>query len=271
MNVLFTPEMLIFIFSVVGLIVGSFLNVVIYRLPLMIMHEGPEPGPNLCFPGSHCPSCGNALRWYHNVPVLSYALLRGKCGWCKTKISARYPLVEALTALVWVGCLFFFGSFEAPHELPLVPLFWAVMGSMFIAMVFIDMETMLLPDALTLSAMWLAIFASLWTISGVTVESSLYGAAGGYLFMRGFIWVGDKVMGRPSMGQGDAKLVAVLGALFGPAALPSILLLASLSGIAIYMCLRWRNAIADGYAPFGPSLIAGGVAHALGASAIFVF
>lgn len=260
-------EFTIAIFLGLGLIVGSFLNVVIHRMPLMILHEGDEPGPNLCVPGSHCPSCGNALRWYHNIPVLSYLVLRGKCGWCSAPISMRYPMVEVLTAAVWLICLFAFGDLASAQQAPLKPLLWAVIASMFIAMVFIDAETMLLPDQLTIGVLWLGLLAALWGLSGVSISQAIYGAAAGYIFMRAFIFAGDTLMRQPSMGQGDAKLVAGLGALFGPVALPPILLLASLSGLGIYLVLKLRGKIGHGYVPFGPSLIFGALAHAMGASA----
>lgn len=265
----FPAELLLATFAGLGLIVGSFLNVLIHRLPLMIVHEeqeNTEPAPNLCFPGSRCPSCGNDLRWFHNIPVLSYVVLRGKCGFCGVHISARYPIVELLTAGVWIVCLLAFGDLADPSQLPLKPFVWSFLASLYIAMVFIDLETMLLPDGLTLGALWLAMLAALSGLTGISIDQSIYGAVGGYLFMRAFIHAGDRLMRRPSMGLGDAKLVAALGALFGLTALPPILLLSSFAGILIYCILKLRNSIEDGYVPFGPALIAAGIAHAMGAS-----
>ena len=269
MNYLFPAEILVASFAGIGLIVGSFLNVLIHRLPLMIVHadhEGTDPAPNLCFPASHCPSCGNHLRWFHNIPVLSYVFLRGKCGFCGVKISARYPLVELLTASVWIACLMGFGESSNPSQLPIQPLVWSVLGSLYIAMVFIDFETMLLPDVLTLGALWVAMLGALLNLSGISIDQSIYGAMSGYLFMRVFIFAGDKFMGRPSMGLGDAKLVAALGGLFGVTALPPILLISSVTGIFIYCILMLRKSTEVEYIPFGPALIAGALAHAMGAS-----
>jgi leader peptidase (prepilin peptidase)/N-methyltransferase len=206
------------------------------------------------------------LRWFHNIPVLSYVFLRGKCGFCGVKISARYPLVELLTASVWIACLMGFGELSNPSQLPIQPLVWSVLGSLYIAMVFIDFETMLLPDVLTLGALWVAMLGALLNLSGISIDQSIYGAMSGYLFMRVFIFAGDKFMGRPSMGLGDAKLVAALGALFGVTALPSILLMSSVTGIVIYCILMLRKSTEGEYIPFGPALIAGALAHAMGAS-----
>lgn len=262
----FPPELMIVIFAGLGLIVGSFLNVVIHRLPMMILHEGDDPAPNLMLPASHCPACGNELRWYHNIPVISYLFLFGKCGWCNTTISFRYPAVEVMTAVFWVGVLFAVGDLSHAMAFPLKALLWAVLASLFIAMFFIDAETMLLPDSLTLGVLWLGLLGASWGLTDLSVAQSVHGAAAGYLFMRAFIFCGDYALKKPCMGQGDAKLVAALGALFGTGALPLVLLMASAFGILIYVILKWRRSIEDGYAPFGPALILGGLAYALGVS-----
>lgn len=264
MTLLYTPELLIAFFVGCGLIVGSFLNVVIHRLPLMVMYDGEGPEPNLALPASHCPSCLNPLRWYHNIPLLSYIYLRGKCGWCGVKISWRYPLVEMLTAVVWITCLCIFGDLDNAHSAPLKALFWSLYASIFIAMVFIDFETMLLPDSLTLSAVWLSVLAALWGFSEVSTETAVYGAVIGYLFMRLFIFAGDKALGRQSMGMGDAKLVAAIGALVGASALPAVLIVASGSGIILFLLAKTRSKLQEGYLPFGPSLVIGGLAHVVG-------
>ena len=247
-----------------GLAIGSFLNVVIYRLPRMMEAEwkaqcdelaGREadsaPRFNLLVPGSHCPSCKTPLRVRDNLPLLSYFASGGKCAHCGAAISARYPIVEAVTAVfsVWVSWHFGFGL---PGLAALAFTF------VLIALTFIDADTTLLPDSLTLPLLWGGL---LLNVSGLfaPLSEAVVGAAAGYLILWVIYWLFKLATGKEGMGYGDFKLLAALGAWFGWKMLLPILLLSSVVGAAVGIVLlvlarRGR----DVPIPFGPYLAAAG-------------
>lgn len=245
-----------------GLVVGSFLNVVIHRLPQMLEaqwaaearahagHEPPDGGAayNLAVPGSHCPHCHAALRWSDNIPVLSYLWLRGRCRTCQSPIGWRYPAVELLT------CALFVWSF-AVHGVGASALAWAGFASALLALAAIDADTQLLPDAITQPLVWAGLLAAAWQLSGQSLPDALWGAVAGYLFLWAVYWLFKLLTGKEGMGQGDFKLLAALGAWLGWPALISLVLIASLSGVAGGLFLRARGQLGeDGYIPFGPFL-----------------
>ncbi|ATF08944.1 prepilin peptidase [Candidatus Enterovibrio altilux] len=239
MNWLFdSPNLYVVIASIFGLIVGSFLNVVIYRFPLMLkkawqkecyecFSELPAteglPLFNLSIPRSHCPTCKQPVKVIDNVPVFSWLLLGGECRHCKTKINIRYPFVELLTATA-VGLTAYFipGSYWS----------LAVIGATFVLIVlcFIDLDTMLLPDKMTLPLMWAGLFVALIGISPVSIEDTLIGAMTGYLSLWSVFQLFKFMTGKESMGYGDFKLLAALGAWLGWQFLPLVILLASFGG-----------------------------------------
>jgi leader peptidase (prepilin peptidase)/N-methyltransferase len=247
-----------------GLAIGSFLNVVIFRLPKMMEAEwraqcaelaGREPEPasrfNLLVPGSHCPSCKTPLRVRDNVPLISYFASSGKCAHCGAAISARYPIVEAITAALsaWVAWRFGFGL---PGLAALAFTF------VLIALTFIDADTTLLPDSLTLPLLWAGL---LLNIGGtfVPLSEAVIGATAGYLILWSIYWLFKLATGKEGMGYGDFKLLAALGAWFGWKMLLPILLLSSVVGatvgiILLVLARRGR----DIPIPFGPYLAAAG-------------
>ncbi len=258
---------LAFVAALLGLIVGSFLNVVIHRLPI-IMEQGwrrecaamddaviaPAATFNLAVPNSRCPHCGHAISVRDNIPVLSYLLLRGRCRNCQTAISLRYPLVEILTALLTVVALLHFGP--GWQGALAVLLTWSL-----IALSCIDFDTQLLPDSITLPMLWLGLLLSLFGIF-TDSKSSIIGAAVGYLSLWSIYHLFRLLTGKEGMGYGDFKLFAMLGAWLGWQSLPLIILLSSAVGAVIgvgLILLRGRDRNIP--IPFGPYLaIAGWIA-----------
>ncbi|BBL74738.1 prepilin peptidase [Methylomagnum ishizawai] len=255
--------------GLVGLMVGSFLNVVIHRLPIMLEHSwkqecrnylelepeaAPEAPYNLLTPRSHCPQCAKPVAIGENIPILSYLLLRGRCSGCGTRISPRYPAVELLTALVSVAVAYRFGF--GPQTAAALPLSWCL-----IALTFIDIDRQLLPDSLTLPMLWLGLFLSLF---GIFTDSaaSILGAIFGYLSLWTVYQLFKLATGKEGMGYGDFKLLALIGAWLGWDKLPMVILLSSLVGavIGIAMILLSRQERGTPI-PFGPYLaIAGWIA-----------
>ena len=248
-----------------GLLFGSFLNVLIYRLPKMMQREwdndfaeasDKEPVHtdrfNLMVPRSACPHCGHQITAMENVPVISYLALRGKCSECKTPISARYPMVELLTGALSVLMVWKFGSG------------WAGLSSLcflytLIAMTFIDADTQLLPDDLTYPLLWAGLLINL-NGTFVPLHDAVIGAAVGYLALWSIYWLFKLATGKEGMGYGDFKLLAALGAWLGWTMLPTIILLSSVVGAVVGICLivfarRGRN----NPIPFGPYLAAAGL------------
>jgi leader peptidase (prepilin peptidase) / N-methyltransferase len=261
---------------VLGLLVGSFLNVVIHRVPKMMEQEFRQEcqlidAPidaaiprattyNLIIPRSACPSCGHAIGALENIPVISYLVLGGRCKACKTSISPRYPLVELLCAtLTTIAGLHFGVSMAA---IAAIMLTWAL-----IALIFIDADTYLLPDSITLPLLWLGLLFNLNNVF-VPLDQAVIGAVAGYLVLWSVYWLFKLVTGREGMGYGDFKLLAALGAWFGWQALPSIILLSSISGAVIGIALAILAKRGMGKPmPFGPYLgIAGWLTLLLGSS-----
>lgn len=259
-----SPLWFISLVSILGLLVGSFLNVVIYRLPLMMQRDwkaqcdelnnqsSEEASPlTLSVPRSRCPHCEHAITALENIPVISYLLLGGQCKQCKATISKRYPLIEALTGLLSGIVAWHFG-FD-----------WACLGGLLltwslIALTFIDLDHQLLPDSITLPLLWLGIIFNLFA-TYTDLTASVMGAIAGYLSLW-LVFHGFKlVTGKEGMGYGDFKLLAALGAWFGWILLPSIILLSSFVGAIVGISLiLFRQHQRNIPIPFGPYLAAAG-------------
>ena len=267
--ILNSPALFCPIIGIIGLMVGSFLNVVIYRLPIMMQRgwkqecqeflELPVSGQaeetfNLALPGSHCPACNAEIKAIQNIPVLSYLLLKGKCANCQTSISIRYPVIEALTGVLSVVVAYLLGS-------QIETLFGLILTWTLIALSGIDFDHQLLPDNITLPILWLGLFLSLFNIFTDPV-SSIIGAIAGYLFLWTIYQLFKLLTGKEGMGYGDFKLLALFGAWLGWQYLPLIILLSSLVGAIIGTSMiifvqRDKNIPI----PFGPYLaIAGWIA-----------
>jgi leader peptidase (prepilin peptidase)/N-methyltransferase len=261
--------------ALLGLTVGSFLNVVIHRLPKMMeigwrqqcadlgftqttpgtdanSAQGAGTTYNLIHPRSSCPNCNHAISAWENIPVLSYLLLRGKCKECRAPISSRYPIVETVSALLCGYAAYHFGFG------------WSATGAMLfvwvlIALTFIDFDTQLLPDDLTLPLLWSGL---IFNLNGTftTLESAVVGAVSGYLVLWAVYWIFKLVTGKEGMGYGDFKLLAALGAWLGWKMLPLMILLSSLVGavvgVTLIIALKHGRNIPI---PFGPYLAGGGI------------
>lgn len=254
---------------VLGLLVGSFLNVVIYRVPEglnrswrtqakqmldMPLESIDEERFNIMTPPSHCPKCKSPVKPWQNIPIVSYILLKGQCKYCDQHISKRYPLVELLTGLVFAACAWRFG------------VTWTAVGAMLlsaylIAMIFIDADTQLLPDQLTLPLMWAGIVFHLlaemlqgaWGIT--TLVDSVMGAVVGYMSLWTIFQLFKLVTGKEGMGYGDFKLLAALGAWIGVGMLPIVIVMSSLVGLIFAVIM---NVAKSQPMPFGPYLAISG-------------
>jgi len=252
----------------IGLLIGSFLNVVIYRLPVMMQRdwqaqareillvpaEPTTPAFNLLLPNSSCPHCSHEIKPWENIPVISYLFLRGKCSSCKAPISMRYPLVELTCGLLSAFIAWHFGfTWQAGGMLLLT---WGLL-----AMSLIDVDHQLLPDSLVLPLLWLGLIANSFGLFA-SLEDALWGAIAGYLSLWSVYWLFKLVTGKEGMGYGDFKLLAMLGAWGGWQVLPLTILLSSLVGAVLgTIMLRLRNAETSTPIPFGPYLaIAGWIA-----------
>jgi leader peptidase (prepilin peptidase)/N-methyltransferase len=276
--------------GLLGLCVGSFLNVVVYRLPRMMERawwrdaaqqlgdteswqrcfgkpagKGPVAcaaevtqqidalGPlSLSLPASTCPACGHRIRWYENIPLVSWLALRGKCSACATPISMRYPLLELATALLFAGLGWRFGAQP-------IALAWCAFVATLVALTAIDWDTTLLPDSLTLPLLWagLACAALGWNLP---LSTAVWGAVVGYLALWSVYWLFKLTTGKEGMGYGDFKLLAALGAWLGWQAILPIVLMASIIGAFIGIGMKLSNALREGrYVPFGPFLAGGGL------------
>ena len=250
---------------VLGLCVGSFLNVVSHRLPLMMEREwtaqcaelrgevAPDHAPlNLSQPRSRCPACGHAIRALQNIPLLSFLWLRGRCAACSARISWRYPLVELFCGLATAYCALHFGfSFAAAAAMLFVWLMIAATG--------IDFDTQLLPDSITLPLLWLGLLVNL--IGGpVDLRSAVIGAMTGYLFLWSVYWMFRLVTGKEGMGYGDFKLLAAIGAWTGWQMLPLVVLLSSAIGAVVGISLIvFHKHGREVPIPFGPYLAGAGL------------
>ncbi|WP_288380341.1 A24 family peptidase [uncultured Massilia sp.] len=257
-----------------GLLVGSFLNVVIHRIPKMMQREsdnyvaqesGKEPPHtdryNLMVPRSACPCCGHQITAMENIPVISWLALRGKCRKCKAPISARYPAVELLTGVLAGVLVWTFGS-------GLAGLATLLFLFLLIAMTFIDIDTQLLPDDLTYPLLWAGLLINL-NGTFVPLQDAVIGAAAGYLVLWAVYWLFKLVTGKEGMGYGDFKLLAALGAWLGWAMLPTIILLSSVVGAVVGISLIvFAKRGRDKPIPFGPYLAAAGLIALLYGSGI---
>lgn len=252
--------------ALIGLMVGSFLNVVIHRLPKMMEQEwhnnclelqGKEiPATtkyNLCHPRSACPHCGHKISALENIPIISYLALKGRCKGCKTSISMRYPLIEALTGVL-------IGTISWKFGYSSITLMAWIFALALITLTFIDFDTQLLPDDITLPLLWLGILFNLNT--GFTdLKSAVIGAMAGYLVLWSVYWLFKLIRGKEGMGYGDFKLLAAIGAWFGWQLLPAVILLSStlgtIIGIALIVLTKRGKEVPM---PFGPFLAIGGIA-----------
>lgn len=278
--------------ALLGLAVGSFLNVVVHRLPLMLERqwwgdvaaqladsasfkrvfgaEAPErlvlasgsleksladaPALGLARPASRCPACGHRIRWWENIPVLSWIVLRGKCSACGTRIGLRYPLVELATAALFAALAWVTG----PQPLVLL---WCAMAAVLLALSLIDWDTTVLPDSLTLPLLWGGIVAAaLGWLPQLTLLQSVTGAAVGYLSLWAVYWLFKLTTGKEGMGYGDFKLLAALGAWLGATAILPIVLMASVLGAIVGIGMKLTGSLREGrFVPFGPFLAGGGL------------
>ena len=249
----------------VAFLVGSFLNVVIYRLPVMMEREWKEairqetedesePATdkfNLAFPASRCNQCGHQIRWYENIPVISWLALKGRCSQCKASISPRYPLIEALSAILCGVIAWKFGL--TIEGMSLMVLTWSL-----IALTFIDVDHQLLPDSITLPLLWLGLLLNSFEIF-TTLESAVWGAALGYLALWAVYWAFKLLTGKEGMGYGDFKLLAALGAWGGAISLPMIILFSSVAGVLLAgILIVTKKHQASNPLPFGPYLAIAG-------------
>jgi len=265
---LFKASPAVFIgFSVfIGMMVGSFLNVVIHRLPIMMEREWNanclefqgKPVPEqekytLMTPRSSCPKCKRAIKAWENIPVISYLFLGGKCAGCKTQISIRYPLVELFTGLL-------IGAVSWQYGYTTLTLFSWLFVFALVALTFIDYDTQLLPDDITLPLLWLGLLVNL--NHGFTdLKSAVIGAIAGYLILWSIYWLFKIVTGKEGMGYGDFKLLAAIGAWFGWQLLPAVILLSSVVGAVVGIALIFiKGKGRDSAIPFGPFLALGGIA-----------
>ena len=276
--------------GMLGLLVGSFLNVVIHRTPKIMeeewaqeaeayaQRENPQwqpkpPTLSLSQPGSRCGSCGHRIRWYENIPVLSWLFLRGKCSACKSAISIRYPLIELATGLLFAYTAWRFGATWST-------LAWCAYCAALIALFWIDWDTTWLPDSINMPLLWLGLIVAILNINPLIrhFSDAFWGAVIGYSILIPLAWAVSKIKGQAAMGNGDYKLLASLGAWLGWQALLPVLLLSSVTGAAIGIGLAmtkrlrsYNNATgSEGtYMPYGPFLVlAGLLAYIMGTESL---
>ncbi|MEP6791088.1 MAG: A24 family peptidase [Ramlibacter sp.] len=275
----FSPGIDAAVVGVFGLLVGSFLNVVIYRLPKMLEQQWagecaelagnaiPAAEPfNLMTPRSRCGKCGHAIRWYENIPVFSYAGLRGKCSACGTPIGLRYPLVELVTGALFAWCALQWG-------LTLTTAAWCAFSAALVALALIDWDTTLLPDDITLPLVWAGLIVATLRITPVALPHAVWGATVGYMSLWLIYQAFKLLTGKEGMGYGDFKLFAALGAWFGWTALVPIILMASVIGAIVGIAMKFSSGLREGgYVPFGPFLAGAGLtAMIFGPAAILAF
>lgn len=247
-----------------GLVVGSFLNVLVHRLPLMLERQWhaearealglpaqPAGRFDLCLPPSHCPRCQHRIRAWENIPLLSYLFLRGRCSACKARISPRYPLVELASAGLTLFAAWHFGF--GAHAAAFMLLSWGLL-----ALSLIDVEHQLLPDVLVLPLLWLGLIVNAFGLF-VPLEQAMWGAVAGYLVLWAVYWLFKLITGKEGMGYGDFKLLAMLGAWGGWQVLPFILLCSSLVGAVLgLILLRASGKRSSTPIPFGPYMALAG-------------
>jgi len=280
--------------ALLGLCIGSFLNVVAHRLPLIMERQwwgdvarqlgdvdghrrvlgvappatmgklaaaletslGALPALGLARPASRCPHCGHVLRWHENLPLLGWLRLGGRCSACKKPIGVRYPLVEG-------GCALLFAAVGLHVGASPLALLWCGFAATLLAASLIDWDTTLLPDSLTLPLLWAGLVAAAlgWTLP---LSQALWGAVGGYLSLWSVYWLFKLTTGKEGMGAGDFKLLAAIGAWLGPTMLLPVILAASVIGAAVGIGMKMTSRLREGrYVPFGPFLAGGGLAAML--------
>lgn len=259
---LFSPAVL----AVIGLCIGSFLNVVVHRLPLMLERDwrqesaellgvsAPDAGAPLSLsqPRSRCPHCGHQLRWFENIPLLSWLALRGRCSSCKAAISLRYPLVE-------LGCALLFAVLAVRHGGQPIAAAWCAVSATLLALALIDWDTTYLPDSMNQPLLWAGLIAAAlgWTLP---LPQALWGAVAGYLSLWSVTSIFKLATGKVGMGQGDFKLLAALGAWLGPQMILPIILGASVLGAVVGIGMKLTGSLREGrYVPFGPFLAGAGL------------
>ncbi len=249
-----------------GLLVGSFLNVVIYRLPKMMERQwaaecaelggavpAEYPSFNLMVPASRCQKCGHQIRWFENIPLLSFAFLRGKCSNCETPIGLRYPLVEFATGILFAWCGWAWGMTSTAA-------IWCGFSAALLALAMIDWDTTLLPDDINLPLLWGGLLASAMSLTSVPLTLAFWGAVAGYVSLWSIYWLFKLLTGKEGMGYGDFKLFAALGAWFGWQALVPMILMASVIGACIGIAMKFSVGLREGgYVPFGPFLALSGL------------
>ncbi|WP_349742624.1 prepilin peptidase [Roseateles cavernae] len=277
--------------GILGLCIGSFLNVVVHRLPLMLerqwlgdaaaqlsdspdlqrsglpkapadklaaaaqdlaLHLDKQPRLGIATPRSRCPQCGHQLAWHENLPLIGWLRLGGRCSACKTPISARYPIIELLTGLLFAAIGWRFGAQP-------VSLMWCAFAACLLALAAIDWDTTLLPDSLNQPLLWAGLLAALlgWTIA---LDQALIGALVGYLSLWSVYWLFKLTTGKEGMGYGDFKLLAALGAWLGWQMILPIVLGASVIGAIVGIAMKMSSSLREGrYVPFGPFLAGGGL------------
>ena len=252
--------------GVLGLLLGSFLNVVVYRLPKMMERQwaaevaelsgatSETVAPfNLNTPRSHCQQCKHQIRWFENIPIASYVFLRGKCASCGTPISLRYPLVELATGALFFVCIWRWG-------LTPTGLAWSGFSAALLTLALIDWDTTLLPDDITLPLLWAGLIAAALQWTAVPLSAAVWGAIAGYLSLWSVYWAFKLATGKDGMGYGDFKLFAALGAWFGWQALVPIILMASVIGALVGIAMKFSSGLREGgYVPFGPFLAGAGL------------
>ena len=262
-----SPELLLSapVMALVGLCIGSFLNVVVHRLPLILERSWKRDSAELlgvavelpaeiglARPSSRCPACANPIAWHENIPILGWLRLRGRCSACGERISARYPIVEAATGLLFAAIAWRYGA------QPLT-LLWCAFGALLLALGLIDWDTTLLPDDLTQPLLWAGLTAAAlgWTLP---LSDSLWGAIAGYLSLWSVYWLFKLTTGKEGMGFGDFKLLAALGAWLGWSMIVPIVLAASVIGAVVGLAMKASGALREGrYVPFGPFLAGAGL------------
>lgn len=252
-----------------GLCIGSFLNVVIHRLPLMLERQWQrdsadmlgvaDPTQNLtplglAMPASRCPSCGHQIRWYENIPLVSWLVLRGRCSACSTRISARYPLVELFTGTLFAAIGWKLGPQPGTA-------LWCLFAATLVALAGIDWDTTLLPDDLTLPLLWAGLVCAGLGWIHTPLTAALWGAVAGYLSLWAVYWLFKLTTGKEGMGYGDFKLLAALGAWLGWQMILPIVLASSVIGAVVGIAMKLSGALREGrYVPFGPFLAGAGLA-----------
>lgn len=252
--------------GLLGLLVGSFLNVVVHRLPQMMERQWAEqcaelsgqtapeaPVLNLLTPRSRCPHCGHGIRWFENVPVFSYLALGGKCVSCRSRIGLRYPLVELVTGALFAWCAWRWGITPEAG-------LWCLFSALLVTMTLIDWDTTLLPDDLTLPLLWAGLVGAALGWTGTALADAVWGAVAGYLSLWSIYWGFKLLTGKEGMGYGDFKLLAALGAWFGWQGLIPIILLSSVIGAVIGIGMKFTSGLREGgVMPFGPFLALAGL------------